>query len=73
MLVRQNLDAMAEPPGLDHGCKPLIRPGLKKILRFIGYYSIVTVGNKWLFWCTTPDHKKSLVTWLRLLEFDVNI
>ena len=73
VLVRRNLDAMAEPPGLDHGCKPLIRPGLKKILRFIGYHSIVTVGNKRLFWCTTPDHRKNLVTWLRLLEFDVNI
>ncbi|NLA38710.1 MAG: IS1634 family transposase, partial [Methanomicrobiales archaeon] len=39
VLVRRNLDVMPEPPGLDHGCKPLIRPGLKKILRFIGYHS----------------------------------
>ncbi len=72
VLVRRNLDALSEPPGLDHGCKPLIRPGLKKILRFIGYYSIVTIAGERWFRCISPDHEKNLGIWLRLLEFEVS-
>ena len=70
VLVRRNLDALPEPPGLDHGCKPLIRPGLKKILRFIGYYSIITTGGERRFWCISSSHEKNLEIWLRLLELD---
>ncbi|HQC34662.1 MAG TPA: transposase, partial [Methanoculleus sp.] len=72
VLVRRNLDALPEPPGLDHGCKPLIRPGLKKILRFIGYHSLITTGDERRFWCISPDHEKNLGIWLRLLEFNVD-
>ena len=72
VLVRRNLDALPEPPGLDHGCKPLIRPGLKKILRFIGYHSLITIGDERRFWCISPDHEKNLGIWLRLLEFNVD-
>ncbi len=73
VLVRRNLDAMATPPGLDHGCKPLVRPGLKKILRFIGYHFIITNGGDRRFWCISPDHEKNLVIWLRLLEFEMDV
>lgn len=73
VLVRRNLDALPEPPGLDHGCKPLIRPGLKKILRFIGYYSIVTIAGERWFRCISPDHEKNLGIWLKLLEFEVGV
>jgi len=64
VLVRRNLDAMATPPGLDHGCKPLVRPGLKKILRFLGHHFIITSGGDRRFWCISPDHQKNLVIWL---------
>jgi transposase len=73
VLVRRNLDALPEPPGLDHGCKPLIRPGLKKILRFIEYYSIVTIAGERWFRCISPDHEKNLGIWLKLLEFEVGV
>lgn len=73
VLVRRNLDALPEPPGLDHGCKPLIRPGLKKILRFIGYYSIVTIAGERWFRCISRDHEKNLGIWLKLLEFEVGV
>ncbi len=42
VLVRRNLDVMPTLPGFDHCCKPLVRPKLKKILRFIGYHCIIT-------------------------------
>jgi len=32
---------MEEKPGIDHGGKPLARIGLKKIMRFLGYYKII--------------------------------
>ena len=73
VLVRRNLDVLSTPPGLDHGCKPLIRPGFKKIFRFLGYYSVITIGGERRFRCISPDHEKNLVTWLRLLEFDVGM
>ena len=72
VLVRRNLDALPEPPGLDHGCKPLIRPGLKKILRFISYHSIITAGGERWPWCISLNHEKNLEIWLRLLEFNVD-
>jgi hypothetical protein len=56
-----------------NGCKPLIRPGLKKILRFIEYYSIVTIAGERWFRCISPDHEKNLGIWLKLLEFDVGV
>lgn len=68
VLVRRNLDAMETPPGLDHGCKPLVRPGLKKILRFIGYHFIITQNGERKFWCISYDHEKNLAIWLQLLE-----
>ena len=73
VLVRRNLDPLTEQPGLDHGCKPLIRPGVKKILRCIGYYSIVTIAGERWFRCISPDHEKNLGIWLKLLEFDVSV
>lgn len=73
VLVRRNLDALQTPPGLDHGCKPLIRPGFKKIFRFLDYYSVITIGGERRFRCISPDHEKNLVTWLRLLEFEVGM
>jgi hypothetical protein len=73
VLVRRNLDVLSTPPGLDHGCKPLIRPGFKKIFRFLGYFSGITIGGERRFRCISPDHEKNLVTWLRLLEFDVGM
>lgn len=73
VLVRRNLDVMESPPGLDHGCKPLVRPGLKKILRFIGYHHIITSDGERRFWCISPDHEKNLGIWLRLLEFDLDM
>lgn len=73
VLVRRNLDIMETPPGLDHGCKPLVKPGLKKILRFIGYHYVITRDGEHRFWCISPDHEKNLEIWLRLLEFDVNM
>jgi len=72
VLVRRNLDAMPTPPGLDHGCKPLVRPGLKKILRLIGYHCIITNDGERRFWCISPDHENNLIIWLRLVEFDMN-
>ena len=73
VLVRRNLDVLSTPPGLDHGCKPLIQPGFKKIFRFLGYFSGITIGGERRFRCISPDHEKNLVTWLRLLEFDVGM
>jgi len=64
VLVRRNLDAMTTPPGLGHGCKPLVWSGLKKILRFLGYHFIITSGGDRRFWCISPDHDKNLVIWL---------
>jgi len=71
--VRQNLDAMPEPLGLDHDCKPLIRLGLKKNLRFVGSHATVSFGGEQLFWCSSPDHEKNPVSWLKFLEFNINI
>ena len=73
VLVRRNLDVLSTPPGLDHGCKPLNQPGFKKIFRFLGYFSGITIGGERRFRCISPDHEKNLVTWLRLLEFDVGM
>lgn len=73
VLVRRNLDVMEKPPCLDHGCKPLVRPGLKKILRFLGYHSVITMGGERWFWCISPDHEKDLEVWLRLLEFVLDV
>ena len=72
VLVRRNLDAMATPPGLDHGCKSLVLPGLKKILRTLGYHFIITTGGERRVWCISPDHEMNLETWLRLLEFEID-
>ncbi|MBA7482231.1 IS1634 family transposase ISTth3 [subsurface metagenome] len=72
VLVRRNLDVMETPPDLDHGCKPLVRPGLKKILRFLGYHFIITSGGERRFWCIAKDHEKNLTIWLRLLEFELD-
>jgi hypothetical protein len=73
VLVQRNLDAMENPPCLDRGCKPLVRPGLKKILWFIGYHSVITKGGERWFWCISPDHEKDLEVWPRLLEFDLDV
>ena len=45
VLVQRNLDAMDEKPGIDHNGKPLARIGLKKIIRFLGYYTVISEGS----------------------------
>ena len=71
ILVQRNLDAMEEKPGIDHDGKPIERIGLKKIIRFLGYYTIVSdEGGKRYYHCKTKKHRPHFDTWLKLLEIE---
>jgi len=70
ILVQRNLDAMVEKPGIDHGGKPIARIGLKKIVRFLGYYTVVSEDGIQRYTCKTKIHRPHLKTWLKLLEID---
>lgn len=70
ILVKRNLDSMEEMPNLDYGGKKLKSIGLKKIMVFLGYYTIISKGNKIDYDCLTDVHKPHIVTWLKLLEID---
>ncbi|MCP1716378.1 transposase [Methanocalculus alkaliphilus] len=71
VLVQRNLDAMDEKPGIDHNGKPLARIGLKKIMRFLGYYTVVSKDGEQECICKTKVHRQHLKTWLHLLEVDL--
>jgi len=71
VLVQRNLDAMDEKPGIDHNGKPLARIGLKKILRFLGYYTVISEDGEQECICKTKVHRPHLKTWLHLLEVDL--
>jgi len=71
VLVQRNLDAMDEKPGIDHNGKPLARIGLKKIIRFLGYYTVISEGGEQECICKTKVHRPHLKTWLHLLEVDL--
>ncbi len=71
VLVQRNLDAMDEKPGIDHNGKPLARIGLKKILRFLGYYTVISEDGEQECICKTKVHRQHLKTWLHLLEVDL--
>jgi len=71
VLVQRNLDAMDEKPGIDHNGKPLARIGLKKIIRFLGYYTVISENGERKCICKTKVHRPHLKTWLHLLEVDV--
>ena len=70
ILVKRNLDSMEEMPNLDYGGKKLKSIGLKKIMIFLGYYTIISKGKKYDYDCLTDVHKPHLITWLHLLEID---
>lgn len=71
VLVQRNLDAMDEKPGIDHNGKPLARIGLKKIIRFLGYYTVISEEGEQECICKTKVHRPHLKTWLHLLEVDL--
>lgn len=71
VLVQRNLDAMEEKPGIDHNGKPLARIGLKKIMRFLGYYTVISENGELECICKTKVHRQHLKTWLHLLEIDL--
>ena len=71
VLVQRNLDAMEEKPGIDHGGKPMARIGLKKIVRFLGYYTVISEDGVQKCTCKTKVHRKQLKTWLNLLEIEL--
>jgi len=71
VLVQRNLDAMDEKPGIDHNGKPLARIGLKKIMRFLGYYTVISEEGEQECICKTKVHRPHLKTWLHLLEVDL--
>jgi transposase len=71
ILVQRNLDAMEEKPGIDHKGKPIERIGLKKIVRFLGYYTVVSEEGEQYYICKTRVHRPHLKTWLKLLEIDI--
>lgn len=71
VLVQRNLDAMEEKPGIDHNGKPLARIGLKKIMRFLGYYTVISEDGEQECICKTKVHRPHLKTWLHLLEVDL--
>jgi len=68
ILVQRNLDAMEVKPGIDHDGKPIARIGLKKIIRFLGYYTIISEDGEKYCICKTKKHRHHLITWLNLLE-----
>ena len=70
ILVQRNLDAMEEKPGIDHDGKPIERIGLKKIIRFLGYYTIFSENGEHYCKCKTKIHQQHFATWLNLLEID---
>ena len=70
ILVQRNLDAMEVKPGIDHDGKPIARMGLKKIIRFLGYYSIISEDGEQYCICKTKKHRPYLTTWLNLLEIE---
>lgn len=71
VLVQRNLDVMDEKPGIDHNGKPLARIGLKKIMRFLGYYTVISEDGEQECICKTKVHRPHLKTWLHLLEVDL--
>ncbi len=71
VLVQRNLDLMEEKPGIDHDGKPLARIGLKKIMRFLGYYKIISKDGVQNCRCMTKVHRSQLKTWLQLLEIEL--
>jgi len=70
ILVQRNLDAMEVKPGIDHDGKPIVRMGLKKIIRFLGYYSIISEDGEQYCICKTKKHRPHLATWLNLMEIE---
>jgi len=71
VLVQRNLDAMEEKPGIDHNGKPLARIGLKKIVRFLGYYTVISEDGDQKCICKTKVHRPQLKNWLHMLEIDL--
>jgi transposase len=71
VLVQRNLDAMEEKPGIDHNGKPLARIGLEKIVRFLGYYTVISEEGDQKCICKTKVHRLQLKTWLNMLEIDL--
>ena len=70
VLFRSNLDTMEEKPGLDYNGKTLERVGLKKIMHFLGYYTVISRPDGIDYECRTDVHEPHIVTWLKLLEID---